>query len=75
MKKNLLRAAFIAAFGLAVGHTAYSSQKDELTLSEALLDNVEALAEGEKETCPNGCVSGSGGCYCNVWHEHCSEQI
>jgi hypothetical protein len=74
MKKNLLRAAFIAAFGLAVGYTAYSSQKDELALSETLLDNVEALAEGEiNPFCPNGCVSGGGGCHCYIWYEHFSE--
>jgi len=31
-------------FGLAVGYTAYSSQKEEISLSDIALDNVEALA-------------------------------
>jgi hypothetical protein len=46
MKKNVLRAAFVVTLGLAAGFTTYSSQKDELALSDVVLDYVEALASG-----------------------------
>jgi hypothetical protein len=55
MKKNILRAAFVVAFGLAVGYTTYSSQKDEHALSDVVLDNVEALASGESSNECTGC--------------------
>lgn len=46
MKKNLLRAVFVAALGLGVGYTLYNSQKESTDLSYVILDNIEALASG-----------------------------
>jgi hypothetical protein len=75
MKKNVLRAAFVVALGLAAGFTAYSSQKDELALSDVLLENIEALASGETNPfCENGCVNTEPtGCYCYRLYETYAE--
>lgn len=47
MKKFIFRVAIIAAFVLVAGFGVYNSQKEELALSDLMLDNVEALANGE----------------------------
>jgi hypothetical protein len=64
MKKNLLRAAFVAAFGLAVNYTAYTSQRSEETFSDVMLENVEALASGESGSsdCDTYCPIAGNGC-------------
>ena len=47
MKRNLMKALFVSAFALVCGYTVYTSQKEELKLSELTLRNAEALARGE----------------------------
>jgi hypothetical protein len=65
MKKNILRAAFVVALGLAVGFTVYSSQKDELALSDVLLENVEALACSESGSFTGlQSYNALNGCFC-----------
>ena len=46
MKRNILKAAFVAAFAMIAGYGVYNSQKD-VVLSDVALANVEALARGE----------------------------
>ena len=48
---------------------------EERKVSELVLANVEALARGESDGCPNGCVSNGDGCACNgiyvsIWKEY-----
>jgi len=43
MKKNLLKVAFVAIFGL-ICYSAYNSEKGNNNISSLMLDNVEALA-------------------------------
>lgn len=67
MKKNF-RMAFLAAFVLTVGYSAYSSYRADAALSDLALDNVEALA-GESWTGLQYLKGehGTGGCI------HCPE--
>jgi hypothetical protein len=62
MKKKIISIAFVAAMAVAAAWN-FTQSKAEVELSDLALTNVEALAYGEG-TCPNGCVEGSGGCYC-----------
>ena len=48
MKKNILKATLVAAFGLIAGFNVYNSQKSDV-MSELALANVEALATGEDD--------------------------
>ena len=53
MKKNILKATLVAAFGLIAGFNVYNSQKSDV-MSELALANVEALADdGENPMCEN----------------------
>lgn len=47
MKKNILKVAVVAVIALTVGLNVYNSQKEELPLSDLMMDNVEALAQSE----------------------------
>lgn len=47
MKKLITKAAMVAAFAAVAGYGVYASQKQEVTLSDTALANVEALAEVE----------------------------
>ena len=57
MKKFILKAAMVAAFAAVAGYGVYANQKEEVTLSDTALANVEALAgdeSGYREDCqPN----------------------
>ena len=44
MKKNILKATLVAAFGLIAGFNVYNSQKSDV-MSDLALANVEALAD------------------------------
>lgn len=46
MKKNILKAVFVAAFAMMAGYGVYTTQI-QTSLSDLALDNVEALASGE----------------------------
>ena len=52
MKKNLLKVLAVAAFAMVAGYNVYQSNNETEGMSELMLANVEALADGEKEvTC------------------------
>ena len=46
MKKNILKATLVAAFGLIAGFNVYNAQKSDV-MSDLALANVEALAQDE----------------------------
>ncbi len=46
MSKNIIRAAFVAAFAFVAGYCVYTSQQ-ETEMSDLAMANVEALASGE----------------------------
>ena len=60
MKKNILKATLVAAFGLIAGFNVYNSQKSDV-MSDLALANVEALADdaesGEDFTNGTDCVA------------------
>lgn len=66
MKKKLLTIMIVATmFTAAIATNIYMSQNNaEVTMSDILKDNVEALATINPD-CPDGCVEGGGGCYCH----------
>ncbi len=47
MKKFILKVTMVAAFAAVAGYGVYAGQKEEATLSDTALANVEALARGE----------------------------
>ena len=48
MKKNFIKAAFVAAFASIAGYGVYTSQQ-KVEMSDLAMANVEALANGEDE--------------------------
>lgn len=46
MSKNIIRAAFVAAFAFVAGYCVYTSQQ-ETEMSDLAMANVEALAQNE----------------------------
>lgn len=67
MKKIFIKITFIAVFAVMAGYGIYANQKAD-SMSDLVLANVEALADGENPMCPNGCVSGGNGCLCYTWY-------
>lgn len=66
MKKLILSVVAVAAFA---SYNVYRSNNNETEgMSDTMLANVEALAGGENDLCPNGCLTTKGECYCNGWH-------
>lgn len=63
MKKKILGITMMAAIALAAGWN-FSQNENNVLLSDLALSNVEALASEINPDCPNGCISGGGGCYC-----------
>ena len=47
MKTRIMKATLAVAFIAVAGYTAYNSQKEEVTLSNLAMENVEALASQE----------------------------
>lgn len=70
-----MKIALVAAFAAIAGYGVYTSQKTD-AMSNLMLANVEALAQSEGSgLCPNGCVDGGDGCFCNgtnypKWREY-----
>lgn len=67
--KKIVRIAFIAVVTAVVGYGVYTSQGEEIGMSEVMLANVEALASKEipNPMCLNGCLSDGEGCLCHYW--------
>lgn len=64
--RKILKFALFAAFMALAGYGVYTNQKNDIEVSDLAMANVEALARGEGDSlCPNGCISGTGGCACN----------
>lgn len=57
MKKNILKVALVATIVATAGYGVYENQKQE-TMSDVMLANVEALAEGEASA-GDPCYKGS----------------
>lgn len=73
MKKKVLGIVTAVAV-VAIAGVNYLQMNQSVELSDLALANVEALAQGEiNPACPNGCVSGSEGCFCHVWFDNYSE--
>lgn len=73
MKKKILCAIGVAAFAVAVAVNINASMSNG-TEMDVTLANVEALARNEiNPECPNGCVGGSGGCYCRDYYPYYKE--
>lgn len=71
MKKKLLTIMIVATmFTAAIATNIYMSQNNaEVTMSDILKDNIEALATINPD-CPDGCVEGTSSCYCHGSHDH-----
>ena len=63
MSKKFFATLIVAVVATFAGYNIYQSQRT-VTMSDLALANVEALANGEDDLCPNGCVDGGNGCYC-----------
>lgn len=60
--RKIMRTAFVAAFSAVAGYSVYMNQKAD-TMSDLMLANVEALAEGEYPASPNPGSKCKGGPY------------
>lgn len=63
MKRTILKISMVAALAAITGYGIYANQKQETTLSDIALANVEALAQGESGggvSCYCGKIYGSG---------------
>ena len=67
MKKNILKATLVAAFGLIAGFNVYNSQKSD-AMSELALANVEALARGEGGGGVDCCNNDCKGDFCGTFY-------
>ena len=47
MKKNLLKGLAVAAFAMIAGYNVYQAHSETEGMSELMLANVEAIANGE----------------------------
>lgn len=72
MKKKLFAILIVAVVAVFAGYNVYQSQKGEM-MSDLMLANVEALADGEYPSSPkpgSKCKGGPYMCYMgqgNVW--------
>ena len=71
MSKNIIRAAFVAAFAFIAGYCVYTSQQ-ETEMSDLAMANVEALAGGETSTSWT-CIGYWGDC--NAYCGSCGTKI
>lgn len=60
MLKKILTIGSFAAIAATFGFNNTGSTNEEVSVSDLMSANTEALAY-----CPNGCVDGSGVCECN----------
>ena len=65
MLKKILTIGSFAAIAAAFGFNHTDSTNEEVSVSDLMSANTEALAY-----CPNGCVDECGGCDCNGWHNY-----
>ncbi|NBH90429.1 MULTISPECIES: hypothetical protein [Bacteroidales] len=60
MLKKILTIGSFAAIAAAFGFNNTDSANEEVSVSDLISANTEALAY-----CPNGCVEGGSSCFCN----------
>ena len=76
MKKKMLGIIAFAAIAAVAGwnYNQNLNKIDDVELSDLVLENVEALANGESGNgmtdCPNGCLTEEGVCFCYGFHPY-----
>ena len=63
MRKLATKVAIVAAFAAVAGYGVYANQKEEVTLSDTALANIEALARGELPEVGISCSYNKGRCW------------
>ncbi len=63
MLKKILTIGSFVAIAAAFGFNNTGSTNEEVSVSDLMSANTEALAD-----CLNGCVENGNGCYCNGWY-------
>lgn len=64
--ENIAKVTLVVVFTTIIGYGVYTSQKIDSSMSELMLANVEALADGEYPASPNpgsDCKGGRTMCY------------
>ncbi|MBQ8603146.1 MAG: hypothetical protein IJ413_11525 [Bacteroides sp.] len=61
--KKFIKFAFVAAIAAVAGYNVYQSQSVMDNMSEFALANVEALADGENDSCKGGVAN----VRCPIW--------
>lgn len=73
MGKKIVGVIAFAAIAVVAGWN-YQQNKNEVVMSNLVLENVDALARYEDNYCPNGCLDQSGdGCWCYREYPHLQE--
>lgn len=63
MIKKILAIGSFAAIAAAFGFNNTDSNNTEVSVTDLISANTEALAY-----CPNGCVENGDSCWCHTWH-------
>jgi len=67
MNKKIIRVIAVIAIALTASWNIKQSKSEPNKMSNLAMANVEALAGGEDEMCPNGCMENGSGCLCHYW--------
>ncbi|HIZ04528.1 MAG TPA: NVEALA domain-containing protein [Candidatus Phocaeicola gallistercoris] len=74
MRRHILNLSIASVLVVMAWHTVYISSCEVSMLSDLAMDNIEALATGETQKCPDGCIPNGSGCWCNGWFSFCREK-
>ena len=73
MKKKILKSITIAVFTFIAGYNIYLANANNYVLTDAMLANVEALAQDENGiTCSQYCSDGIGKCWTKSFPNRCA---
>ena len=64
-EKEIFKLTLATAFAVAAGYGVYANQTKEQTMSDIMLENVEALAQDENSGCYGG---GTADSRCPIWN-------
>ena len=67
MKKKFFKLTLAMAFAAVAGYGIYANQTKEQTMSDIMLENVEALARDESGSSVS-CCENCRGAYCGVFY-------
>lgn len=70
MLKKILAIGSFAAIAAAFGFNNTDSNNEEVSVSDLISANTEALAY-----CPNGCIDKGQDCWCNGYHSNYGEYM